>query len=488
MENINQPNYIKMRKGHKARIFFAISLCLFVYGSYFYNLVREHYLYMVQKQSALESIKVIAVPGIAFLNNLGSLAILKTSLFYLILLGMMFLVFLLLSLLIKSPVKRGVFLLAGFFILVLLTISDRVIFSFSFILCISFASFYLLTLPFRIVISIREGLILLLFMGLISLALFLGSRNKFFLKTRDKILFDTTIGNRIVSFYYDYSPLATSLISLEQNVYEGIIFHNGIKEERPVYLGNGLFLSGNRKVKEYADFVISREGENYVITNRYGNKTSIASFQAEEIEKAISNLFTMKGFLKLNNIGLYFFPAGLLIPFLMLVKWLTDNKKVFILSGTGITTILILFIGYVSLTVRNPPKSDDLKSIELKREGLSIAYYLNNNKEIPEPYIPIVKKMARSESPSLRYWGAYLLGMLNDSKEVQTLIKLLNDPFLNVRYMAAQSLFNLSKEGSFGHLLNLLFTDPSWYVRCKVFSIFLNAGLIPSPVLPKQPQ
>ena len=41
--------------------------------------------------------------------------------------------------------------------------------------------------------------------------------------------------------------------------------------------------------------------------------------------------------------------------------------------------------------------------------------------------------MTKSESLSLRYWGALLLGILGDKKEAQTLIPLLENPFLNVR-------------------------------------------------------
>ncbi len=103
-------------------------------------------------------------------------------------------------------------------------------------------------------------------------------------------------------------------------------------------------------------------------------------------------------------------------------------------------------------------------------------------KEIPEPYIPVIKKMAGSESTALRYWGARLLGVAGDKKEAQILINLLADSNLNVRYAAAQSLYVLLKEGSLGHLIRPLFTDPIWYVRCKIFSVFLRAGSIPSPV------
>ena len=156
MENIFQSD--------RAKILSAISISIFLYGAYFYNLIRQQLMVMIQKQTALESIKAIAVPGTSYLNNIGSMIILKSSLFYLVLLGMMFLAFMLLSLIFGSPKKRGVFLLTGFFVLAILTIKDRGNLSFLLVISISFASFYLLTLQNRIVFSLREIFVFVLLM------------------------------------------------------------------------------------------------------------------------------------------------------------------------------------------------------------------------------------------------------------------------------------------------------------------------------------
>ena len=136
-----QPTSLKMIKGHKTRIFFAISVSIFIYSAYFYHLVRQQFHLLFQKQSALESIKTIAVPGTSFLNTLGSIDIFKSSLFYLVLLGMMFLVFMLLSLIFNAPLKRAFFLTAGLLSLIALTFHDRVNISFPFITGVSFVSF-----------------------------------------------------------------------------------------------------------------------------------------------------------------------------------------------------------------------------------------------------------------------------------------------------------------------------------------------------------
>ena len=326
----------------------------------------------------------------------------------------------------------------------------------------------------------------MLLVSLISVSIFFGAGNKFFLKSRDKVLFDTAIGNKFISFYYTYSPLAASLISRElsreQGFYEGLIFHEGIKNEKYIYPGKGvLFLSNSKKIKGSADFLISKQEKGYFVENRYGRSMPVESVTEKEIEKAIMELFSMNGFLFLNKICLYFFPAGLFILSIMAIKWLTDNDKIFILSSTIIASFFILFIWSISLTGNNPPKKDSLKSVEISRDGLSIAYYLYQKREIPEPYMPLVKMMALSESTALRYWGAYFLGILGDPEEAQTLMTLMEDPSLNVRYRAAQSLYRLLKQGSFRPLLFRLLTDPSWYVRCKIFSVFLKAGTIPSP-------
>ena len=112
--------------------------------------------------------------------------------------------------------------------------------------------------------------------------------------------------------------------------------------------------------------------------------------------------------------------------------------------------------------------------------GLVLAHYLRSQKTIPQKYMGYVQGMCRADSAALRYWGAYLVGRHGDATDAPTLIKLMEDPSLNVRYTAAQSLYLILREQSFGPLLKRLLTDPSWYVRCKVFSTFLSAGAIPS--------
>ena len=481
MKKNDQSNSINRSKSQKSHIFLAIFLSIFIYGAYFFNLIRQQFLLIMERQSALESINAIAVPGTSFLNKMGSPDIFKSSLFYLALLGVMFLVFMLVSLLVDSPGKRALFLLAGLLTLIILTIQDRVNLSFSFVMGISFVSFYFLTLRCRIILSLKEVIVLLFFMMLISFSLFYGSKHQFFLKTRDKVLFNTTLGNEINLFYYTYSPLAASLISQEQDIYEGLIFDEEIKDEKPIYLGKGVFLSGKKEVQDSADFAISKQGEKLFISNRYGRIIPVESLNKEGIEKAISGLFSMNGFLFLTKICLYFFPAGIFILVLMGIRCLTDSKKTFIISSTSIASILVLFIWYITLTGNNPPGGNALKSVEVSRDGLAIAYYLYKIQDIPEPYIPIIEKMTESESPALKYWGAYLLGALSDVKKARILMTLMEDPHLNVRYRASQSLYWVLKEGSFRPLLIRLLTDSSWYVRCRIFSVFLNAGMIPSP-------
>ena len=108
------------------------------------------------------------------------------------------LVFMLISLLIRSQFIRGIFLFAGLLALIILTVNDRVNISFPFIISLSFASFYLLTLSYRMVLSFKESLILLLLITIISVSLFYGSKNNFFVKARDKIFFDSILGNKII--------------------------------------------------------------------------------------------------------------------------------------------------------------------------------------------------------------------------------------------------------------------------------------------------
>ena len=481
MEKMTQTNMTKPGIDLRLKIIFAFLISLFLYSAFFYNLLKEQVDLLIQRQSALESIKALAVPGTAFLNSMSGLDIFKSSLFYLVLLGMMFLVFLSFSLLFKSPWKRGGFLFAGLIGLILLTIHDRVSISFGFVIFISFSSFYLLTLQSNINISLKEIIVLLLLMIVVSGSLFYGSKNKFFVKSRDRLLFDTLLGNKIISFYYTYSPLAASLISMEKGIYEGVIFHEGIKNKKYIYLGKGLFLSGKKELKETSDFIISKDGTKFNIISRHGKMMPVGTINITEIENKIDELFSMKGFLFLNKIGLYFFPAGVIILFLMGIKWLTDNKKIFIFSNAGFASILVIFILSISFSGKSPPNNNFTESGDLSSQGLATAHYLYQKKEIPEAYMNVVKNMAGSGSPALRYWGAYLLGTTGNINESKILIPLLEDPFLNVRYTAALSLYKLLKQESFRYLIARLFNDPIWYVRCRIFSVFIDAGMIPSP-------
>ncbi|GAG93013.1 unnamed protein product, partial [marine sediment metagenome] len=66
----------------KGRVLIALFISILLYGSFFYNLVRQQLNTLLQKQQALESINIIAVPGTGFLNSIGSSGIFKSSLFY----------------------------------------------------------------------------------------------------------------------------------------------------------------------------------------------------------------------------------------------------------------------------------------------------------------------------------------------------------------------------------------------------------------------
>jgi hypothetical protein len=318
-------------------------------------------------------------------------------------------------------------------------------------------------------------------MAAVSLSLLYGSERKFFLKARDKVLYDTAVGNRIISFYYQYSPLAASLISLEQGIYQGVLFDEEIKDGKTYYLGKGLFVAGDPRLKGVADFEIGRETNRLFLVSRHGGRVAVPPTNPPQVEKGIEQLFSMKGFLHLNRTGLYFFPAGMLMLLLLGIRWLTDSRRVFALSLGIVSLFLISFILYVSLTGNRPPGKDRIKTMDISRDGLSVAYYLYHRNEVPESYVPFIRAMARSESPVLRYWGANLLGVRGDKSDADRVAALLEDPVPNVRYTAAQALYRLLRKESFNALIPRLTSDPNWYVRCRVYSLFLEAGMIPSP-------
>jgi hypothetical protein len=463
------------------RILLASLLCLFLYGSFFFYLVRGQLSWMIRKQTALESIKVLTVPGSNFLNNLGWLAPLDGSLFYTILLGIMFLVFLLLSLVFASLWKRFVFLFIGFLALTVLSFGDGVWVLFSAVLVLSFGSFFALTFPCQIRFDRKETAAFILMVACICLSLFFGAKEQFFLKTRDKVLFDSALGNKIVSYYYQYSPLAASLITPEKGIYQGVLFDPGIQDGKVYYLGQGVFVAGNPAISAANDFTIAKQGTGFSLESRHGKKISVGSMTPKEIENAILSLFDMKGFVLLNKIGLYVFPGALLILITLGIRWFTSSRKVFVVSLAILGLVMVSFIWIVSLTGNRIPTPAQLSASEESARGLDIAYYLDRQKEIPASFIPAITETTRSSSPALRYWGARLLGVCGAKEEVGKVTQLLEDPVPNVGYTAAQALYNLTKTENLNSLIPRLVSDPSWYVRCKVYSIFLQAGALPSP-------
>lgn len=468
-----------------ARILPAGLLSISIYSTYFYILMRQQFSLLLQRQSALESIDAITVPGASFLKQMGNPEILNSSLFYLATVGMILLVFMLVSISVGSLRIRAFILLAGILILAGLMAGDRISFSFTLVIVLSFSGFYGLTLRCKISLSLKEALLLMFCIILITISLYYNARhNKFFLKIRDMILFDTSIGNKISSYYYRHSPLAAALISVEQDVYQGLVFFEEIKHDKALHLGRGIFLSGKHAVKTAADFVITRQGKDHFISNRYGHKINIAAMHNDQILSAIEPLFSMKGFLLLNQIGIYFFPAGFLLLALMGIRWFY-GKKTFIITGAALTATLLLIIWHIGLSGSNCPETEGHRAFKPARDGLASLYCLVHKEEIPEIEPAIIKEMIQADSAALRYWGVYLLGFQGDTAKSAILVKLLSDPFLNVRYVAAQSLYKLRKKGSFEHLKDRLHKDPSWYVRCKIFSILLSTGMLPCRVFPE---
>ncbi|MBN2125227.1 MAG: HEAT repeat domain-containing protein, partial [Deltaproteobacteria bacterium] len=362
-----------------------------------------------------------------------------------------------------------------------LTFQDRTWLSFMLVSTLGFSAFFLLTLHSGIPFSIVDSLVALCMMALLSLSLAYGSNHWFFLKLRDRILFDSTLGKAVISFYYRYSPLAAGPITPTKGLYQGLMYDENIKDGKAYYVGYGLFAVGNKKIAHAADFSLARGGETVSLISRYGRRVTLKQFSPEELDRAVMQLFDMRGLLRLSSAALYFFPAGVLILCLLTLRAFTVRRKPFLVFCAGLTLILLSFIGYVTLTGNSPPSRPPAGPQDLSGEGLPLAYYLFQRKQVPAAYLPAVRWMTQSGSEALRYWGANLLGVAGDKGEAQRLIGLLEDPSPNVRYTACIALNKLLKQESFPYLAPRLLTDTNWYVRCRVYSIFLKAGLIPSP-------
>ncbi len=457
----------------------GLFVSLLLYGAYFFNLVRNELQVLQLRQEALESLKILAVPGTDFLNSLGNLFALKSSFFYLFLIGMLLVVVQLLSLCLKRPWHRVVFfvlLLAG---LTALVRGDRIAFSFPFVTAVSFSAFFFITSGVRFRTSWKDLGILVVLGLVVSTSLFLGAKEGFFVKARDRLLFDSRPGELLVSYYYTYSPLASALVSPARGVYGGLVFFKGL--EGPFrHMGQGLVMSGDAKTRRGADFVVSRVNGGHVIEDRHGNKTSLSGIERAEILQKTAGLFAMNGFRTLNRISLYAFPAGLLVLPFFVLRMVTDRRKPFLVMSLAMGLVMVVFIGAVSITgTRGAPPTNAALS-EDKGAALSLAYDLYERKELPSEFVPAILGFTRSDSVALRYWGARLLGYRPDDTDRKALlVDLMEDPSPNVRYAAAVSLHNILRADSFEHLLSRLLDEPNWYVKCIMFSAFLRSGTIP---------
>jgi hypothetical protein len=460
-------------------VLLGLLLSLLLYGSYFYNLVRKELQVLLERQEALESLKFLAVPGTAYLNDLGPFFVLKSALFYLVLLGLLLAVAQLFSLCLKRPWHRVAFFLLVLAGLIACTRADRVALSFPFITALSFGAFFFITLNVRIHASWFDLGVLLLLGAVLSSSLVLAAGERFFIKTRDRLLFDSLIGNQVVSYYYTYSPLAAAVISPASGIYEGLVFQEGF--EPPFrHLGGGLVLSGSPSVERKADYRVERRDNGHEMVNRYGDRETLPELSEKAIRHTASSLFSMNGFKLLNQVSLYAFPAGLLmLPFFPL-RMITKRRGPFLVMSLTIVIGLMIGIGGISLVGASRPASPDAGAPEDLDSALGLAYDLYDRRDVPAELVPTVRGFTRSDSTATRYWGAKLLGYVpKDSGHDQRLISLLEDRSPNVRYAAGLSLYRRLGKDSFERLLPRLLKDPNWYVRCILFSAFLRSGTIP---------
>ena len=468
-------------KTHRTRILFAVLVSLVLCGAYSFHLVRHEHKVLLARNGALESLGLLAVPGTDFLNSLGTVFLLKSALFFLLLLGVVLVALQLLSLFLRRPWMRVVLLFAILGGLVFLVHGDRVAIAFPLVTALSFATFFILTLDAYIPLSRKH---LAIFLGLClvaSLSLFLGEKNNFFIKTRDRLLFDCALGNRVISYYYTYSPLAASVISPAQGVYQGLVYQE-TPEERPfLHLGNGLVRSGRKSAAKGADFRVEQSEQGTVLRNRYGDRTVIDSPDAETLRTEAERLFAMKGFKQLIRISLYALPAGLLLGLFLGVRLLTNSPRVFLGVGVSVGAAGVILIAGISFQGSHPLESKLGKDL-LKDQGraLAAAYAFYEQDRLPEEALPMAQDMLQADSVALRYWGAKLLGVHGfNSSSPALLIERLVDPSPNVRYAAALSIYRILGEASLRILLPRLLEDPNWYVRCMIFSTFLRSGTIP---------
>ena len=481
------PFIVIMGRGTRFKIIWSLFLILFLWNSYFFNLLRYEHSRMVIKQRALENIKAIAIPGSVFLKNLGGLYIWKSSIFYLGVFGILIISFLTLCLFIRSMISRGIVLLIFSGSLIYIMRRDANFLSFTSVTILSFLCFYLITfgIHLKFKFSLKETAFISLIFILIVGALVWGAKRRFFLKTRDVILFNTSIGRSIINFYYTYSPLATAIITPKKGIYEALIYYDALKMGIPLYLGDGIFVSGIPKIKNSADFILKKRGSYFMFESPGYGKVKIKSINPKEIQSSIKKFFHHRGLLKICRVGLYSFLAGIFFLIFFLTYIFVSDKRVFYMISSGIGIIILITIVGVSLMARGPINKIDMNREDIKSFGLALSYNLMDREKINESYLPVIEKMAYSSSPALRYWGAYLLGKFSENDKIVKILKsLIKDKCLNVRYSSAVSLFKISGQKAFKSLVQLLFRDPSWYVRCKIFQAFLKAGMIPSPVMP----
>lgn len=461
-------------------VLFSLLVSLLLFSAFFYNLVREGFKTLLERNATLESLGLLAVPGTGFLGEIGTMDILKSSLFFVVALGVLILTFQALAVLIKNRAGRAAYLFIGLIGILFLLYNDRILIHFFLITVLSMTTFYLITLDVHVKVSARDGLTLLVLGCAISGSLFLGARKDFFLKARDFVFMDTALGSGIVTYYYKYSPLAASVLTPAMYNYQGILFDEKFQTLPFKDIGNGLILTGNKAVEKKADYRLVIEGGQPLLKNRFGDTVVISSPKKKDLIRALHELFALKGFRRFNTIGLYALPACIIFLAFLYLRMITPKRGIFVGFAFFLGIAIILFVTIISLQGNSYPSAKDSEILGDKELALGVAYNLNDKKEIPERYYPLVSGMAASDSTALRYWGAKLLmRSAGDPKRFEVLKGLLSDPSPNVRYTAALSLGGILKSESFESLIPLLLKDPNWYVRCMVFSVFRKYGVTP---------
>ncbi|MGE5256492.1 MAG: HEAT repeat domain-containing protein, partial [Hyphomicrobiales bacterium] len=310
-----------------------------------------------------------------------------------------------------------------------------------------------------------------------------------FIDLRDHLLMSNAAGQRVSSFYYRYTLYPAEVFKpLDQKLVKTVACPDAdarLADVRPVLIRNdylpvgagvdadlGLRVEGNR-------VVFDRQGHTVLetTTGRFFSdpRGVLAEISARTDRWSSFRAFTFYGVLLAFPMALYVLLfAGLSIAFGIVAA----DRQAEVLCVATCLLIGLGILAYFHFSRHTPPGPDKLAA------ALSSATWqarVAALKEIRERKLDVCAypgygDMLRSPYPQVRYWLASALGASPSPSASADLMRLLDDPHINVQTQAFEALAQRRDRAAAGQILKRLKTSQDWYAQLYAYRALRALG------------